>query len=144
MIKKRWRGLMLNRCVVLFFLQCDKYRKGIIDGSACSSLCDKETLYMSRCLSTLPNNQVGQTPTPPYWFLKVFSLCNVCSATLWARCTQEAGETWTGLSAAGWARWRTMSWARNRSHAERPPCSTSPPEAHQWRSFERWSWTTSR
>lgn len=37
---------------------CDKYRKGIIDGSACSSLCDKDTLYMSRCLSTLPNNQV--------------------------------------------------------------------------------------
>uniref|UniRef100_A0AAQ4S4N7 Divergent protein kinase domain 1Aa n=1 Tax=Gasterosteus aculeatus aculeatus TaxID=481459 RepID=A0AAQ4S4N7_GASAC len=37
---------------------CDNYRKGIIDGSACSSLCDKDTLYMSRCLSTLPNNQV--------------------------------------------------------------------------------------
>ncbi|XP_028987391.1 divergent protein kinase domain 1A isoform X2 [Betta splendens] len=37
---------------------CDKYRRGIIDGSACSSLCDKETLYMGRCLSTLPNNQV--------------------------------------------------------------------------------------
>lgn len=44
----------------LFCLQCDKYRKGVIAGSACSSLCDKETLYMSRCLSTLPNNQVGQ------------------------------------------------------------------------------------
>uniref|UniRef100_A0A3B4Z348 Protein FAM69A-like n=1 Tax=Stegastes partitus TaxID=144197 RepID=A0A3B4Z348_9TELE len=39
-------------------ISCDKYRRGIIDGSACSSLCDKETLYMSRCLSTLPNNQV--------------------------------------------------------------------------------------
>ncbi|XP_077413678.1 divergent protein kinase domain 1A isoform X1 [Vanacampus margaritifer] len=37
---------------------CDKYRRGIIDGSACSSLCDKDTFYMSRCLSTLPNNQV--------------------------------------------------------------------------------------
>ncbi|XP_077471223.1 divergent protein kinase domain 1A [Stigmatopora argus] len=37
---------------------CDKYKKGIIDGSACSSLCDKDTFYMSRCLSTFPNNQV--------------------------------------------------------------------------------------
>ncbi|XP_006001654.1 divergent protein kinase domain 1A isoform X2 [Latimeria chalumnae] len=37
---------------------CDKYRKGIIDGSACSSLCDKETLYFGKCLSTKPNNQV--------------------------------------------------------------------------------------
>lgn len=37
---------------------CDKYRQGIIGGSACSSLCDKETFYLSRCLSTLPNNQV--------------------------------------------------------------------------------------
>ncbi|KAM3865845.1 divergent protein kinase domain 1A [Diretmus argenteus] len=37
---------------------CDKYKRGIIDGSACSSLCDKDTLYMGRCLSTLPNNQV--------------------------------------------------------------------------------------
>uniref|UniRef100_A0A8C6U1G1 Divergent protein kinase domain 1Aa n=1 Tax=Neogobius melanostomus TaxID=47308 RepID=A0A8C6U1G1_9GOBI len=37
---------------------CDKYKRGIIDGSACVGLCDKETLYMGRCLSTLPNNQV--------------------------------------------------------------------------------------
>ncbi|XP_057712844.1 divergent protein kinase domain 1A isoform X1 [Corythoichthys intestinalis] len=37
---------------------CDKYKRGIIDGSACSSLCDKDTFYMSRCLSTFPNNQV--------------------------------------------------------------------------------------
>ncbi|XP_017286279.1 divergent protein kinase domain 1A isoform X2 [Kryptolebias marmoratus] len=37
---------------------CDKYRRGIIDGSACTSLCDKETLYLGRCLSTLTNNQV--------------------------------------------------------------------------------------
>uniref|UniRef100_A0A8C6U423 Divergent protein kinase domain 1Aa n=1 Tax=Neogobius melanostomus TaxID=47308 RepID=A0A8C6U423_9GOBI len=36
---------------------CDKYKRGIIDGSACVGLCDKETLYMGRCLSTLPNNQ---------------------------------------------------------------------------------------
>lgn len=64
---------MLNRCVVLFSPQCDKYRKGIIDGSACSSLCDKGTLYMSRCLSTLPNNQVGQRP-PPLLISKGFQL----------------------------------------------------------------------
>ncbi|KAK6302432.1 divergent protein kinase domain 1A [Coregonus clupeaformis] len=37
---------------------CDKYRRGIIDGSACSSLCDKDTLYLGRCLSTSPEHQV--------------------------------------------------------------------------------------
>ncbi|KAG9328616.1 hypothetical protein JZ751_012778 [Albula glossodonta] len=37
---------------------CDKYRKGVIDGSACSSLCDKDTLYLGKCLSTKSNNQV--------------------------------------------------------------------------------------
>nr|XP_015210659.1 PREDICTED: protein FAM69A isoform X2 [Lepisosteus oculatus] len=37
---------------------CDRYRKGVIDGSACSSLCDKETLYLGKCLSAKPNNQV--------------------------------------------------------------------------------------
>uniref|UniRef100_A0A3P9IYS8 Divergent protein kinase domain 1Aa n=1 Tax=Oryzias latipes TaxID=8090 RepID=A0A3P9IYS8_ORYLA len=37
---------------------CEKYRRGVIDGSACSSLCDKGTLYFGRCLSSLPNNQV--------------------------------------------------------------------------------------
>ncbi|XP_035270265.1 divergent protein kinase domain 1A-like isoform X1 [Anguilla anguilla] len=37
---------------------CDKYRKGVIDGSACSSLCDKNTLYLGKCLSSKPNNQV--------------------------------------------------------------------------------------
>ncbi|KAM9130121.1 divergent protein kinase domain 1A isoform 1-T1 [Pangshura tecta] len=37
---------------------CDKYKTGIIDGSACSSLCAKETLYFGKCLSTKPNNQM--------------------------------------------------------------------------------------
>ncbi|XP_058277681.1 divergent protein kinase domain 1A isoform X1 [Hirundo rustica] len=37
---------------------CDKYRTGVIDGSACSSLCAKETLYFGKCLSTKPNNQI--------------------------------------------------------------------------------------
>ncbi|XP_026885650.2 divergent protein kinase domain 1A [Electrophorus electricus] len=37
---------------------CDKYRKGVIDGSACSSLCEKGSLYFGRCLSSKPNNQV--------------------------------------------------------------------------------------
>ncbi|XP_026802164.1 divergent protein kinase domain 1A isoform X2 [Pangasianodon hypophthalmus] len=37
---------------------CDKYRAGVIDGSACSSLCDKDSLYFRRCLSSKPNNQV--------------------------------------------------------------------------------------
>ncbi|NXC98152.1 FA69A protein, partial [Certhia brachydactyla] len=37
---------------------CDKYKTGVIDGSACSSLCAKETLYFGKCLSTKPNNQI--------------------------------------------------------------------------------------
>ncbi|XP_065132050.1 divergent protein kinase domain 1A isoform X1 [Paramisgurnus dabryanus] len=37
---------------------CDKYSKGIIDGSACSSLCEESSLYFGRCLSTKSNNQV--------------------------------------------------------------------------------------
>ncbi|XP_061093603.1 divergent protein kinase domain 1A-like [Conger conger] len=37
---------------------CDKYRKGVIDGSACNSLCNKKTLYLGKCLSAKPNNQV--------------------------------------------------------------------------------------
>lgn len=59
MNKKNIKRLNIKSLFSAFLLKCDKYRKGIIDGSACSSLCDKETLYMSRCLSTLPNNQVG-------------------------------------------------------------------------------------
>uniref|UniRef100_A0A3Q3DXN9 Divergent protein kinase domain 1Ab n=1 Tax=Hippocampus comes TaxID=109280 RepID=A0A3Q3DXN9_HIPCM len=31
---------------------CAKYRKGLVDGSACSSLCDKDTLELDKCLST--------------------------------------------------------------------------------------------
>uniref|UniRef100_A0A7N8YPK7 Divergent protein kinase domain 1Ab n=1 Tax=Mastacembelus armatus TaxID=205130 RepID=A0A7N8YPK7_9TELE len=37
---------------------CDKYRKGVIDGSACSSLCDKDTLYLGKCFTAKPNSQV--------------------------------------------------------------------------------------
>ncbi|XP_056133391.1 divergent protein kinase domain 1A-like [Lampris incognitus] len=37
---------------------CDKYRNGVIDGSACSSLCEKDTLYLGKCLSAKPNSQV--------------------------------------------------------------------------------------
>ncbi|XP_047443740.1 divergent protein kinase domain 1A-like isoform X2 [Mugil cephalus] len=37
---------------------CDKYRKGVIDGSACSSLCEKETLYLGKCFTAKPNSQV--------------------------------------------------------------------------------------
>lgn len=54
---RQWLNAMSDSCLVF---KCDKYRRGIIDGSACSSLCDKDTFYMSRCLSTLPNNQVGK------------------------------------------------------------------------------------
>ncbi|XP_074859654.1 divergent protein kinase domain 1A isoform X4 [Carettochelys insculpta] len=37
---------------------CDKYKTGVIDGSACSSLCARETLYFGKCLSTKPSNQM--------------------------------------------------------------------------------------
>uniref|UniRef100_A0A673JFF4 Divergent protein kinase domain 1Ab n=1 Tax=Sinocyclocheilus rhinocerous TaxID=307959 RepID=A0A673JFF4_9TELE len=37
---------------------CDKFQKGVIDGSACNSLCEKDTLYLGKCLSAKPSNQV--------------------------------------------------------------------------------------
>lgn len=37
---------------------CDKYRRGVIDGSACSSLCNRDTLYLGKCFSANPNSQV--------------------------------------------------------------------------------------
>lgn len=46
-------------CVVLGILQCDKYRKGVIGGSACSSLCEKDTLYLGKCFSAKPGSQVS-------------------------------------------------------------------------------------
>lgn len=51
----------LGQCIKYFspcLFQCDKYKTGVIDGSACSSLCAKETLYFGKCLSTKPNKQV--------------------------------------------------------------------------------------
>lgn len=39
--------------------QCDKYRKGLIGGSACSSLCEKDTLYLGKCFSAKPGSQVS-------------------------------------------------------------------------------------
>ncbi|KAM7012116.1 divergent protein kinase domain 1A isoform 2-T2 [Tautogolabrus adspersus] len=37
---------------------CDKYKKGVIDGSACSSLCEKDTLYLGKCYTAKANSQV--------------------------------------------------------------------------------------
>uniref|UniRef100_H2MF61 Divergent protein kinase domain 1A n=2 Tax=Oryzias latipes TaxID=8090 RepID=H2MF61_ORYLA len=37
---------------------CDKYRKGVIGGSACSSLCEKDTLYLAKCLTAKVSSQV--------------------------------------------------------------------------------------
>lgn len=58
------------------------------------------------------------------------------------RYTQEAGGTMTGSSVVSWAKLCTMSWARSRSLAGRPPYLTSPPKAHQWRSSGKWFSTT--
>lgn len=38
--------------------KCDKYRRGLIDGSACSSLCEKGTLYLGKCFTAKPKSQV--------------------------------------------------------------------------------------
>uniref|UniRef100_H3D8C6 Divergent protein kinase domain 1A n=1 Tax=Tetraodon nigroviridis TaxID=99883 RepID=H3D8C6_TETNG len=37
---------------------CDKYRRGLIDGSACSSLCEKGTLSLGTCFSARAKSQV--------------------------------------------------------------------------------------
>ncbi|XP_061636600.1 divergent protein kinase domain 1A-like [Phyllopteryx taeniolatus] len=37
---------------------CAKYRRGLVDGSACGSLCDKNTLELNKCLSTHATKQV--------------------------------------------------------------------------------------
>lgn len=39
--------------------QCDKYKKGVIGGSACSSLCEKGTLYLGKCFTAKPKSQVS-------------------------------------------------------------------------------------
>uniref|UniRef100_A0A672I418 Divergent protein kinase domain 1A-like n=1 Tax=Salarias fasciatus TaxID=181472 RepID=A0A672I418_SALFA len=36
---------------------CDKFRKGVIDGSACSSMCEKDTLYLGKCFTVKPSSQ---------------------------------------------------------------------------------------
>ncbi|XP_030625405.1 divergent protein kinase domain 1B [Chanos chanos] len=37
---------------------CDHYKRGIISGSVCKSLCEERTLTLQRCLSTSPTQQV--------------------------------------------------------------------------------------
>ncbi|XP_037106405.1 divergent protein kinase domain 1A-like [Syngnathus acus] len=37
---------------------CARYRDGLVDGAACSSLCDKNTLELNKCLSTHATKQV--------------------------------------------------------------------------------------
>uniref|UniRef100_A0A672M5G4 Divergent protein kinase domain 1A n=1 Tax=Sinocyclocheilus grahami TaxID=75366 RepID=A0A672M5G4_SINGR len=44
---------------------CDKFQKGVIDGSACNSLCEKDTLYLGKCLSAKPSNQVRHNKLEP-------------------------------------------------------------------------------
>ncbi|XP_066501470.1 divergent protein kinase domain 1B [Hoplias malabaricus] len=42
-------------CTVII---CEHYRRGIISGSVCKSLCEEKTLTLQRCLSTSPTHQV--------------------------------------------------------------------------------------
>ncbi|XP_018592336.1 divergent protein kinase domain 1B isoform X2 [Scleropages formosus] len=37
---------------------CDHYKRGIISGSSCKSLCEESTLKLQRCLSSSPTHQV--------------------------------------------------------------------------------------
>uniref|UniRef100_H3BHS2 Divergent protein kinase domain 1B n=2 Tax=Latimeria chalumnae TaxID=7897 RepID=H3BHS2_LATCH len=37
---------------------CDRYKKGIISGSACQDLCEESTLVFQHCLSSSPTHQV--------------------------------------------------------------------------------------
>lgn len=48
----------VNLCFNWIF-QCDKYKRGVIDGSACSSLCEKDTLYLGKCYTAKANSQVA-------------------------------------------------------------------------------------
>ncbi|XP_060791716.1 divergent protein kinase domain 1B [Neoarius graeffei] len=48
----------LCRGHVCTMLICEHYRKGIISGSVCQSLCEEKTLTLQHCLSTLPTHQV--------------------------------------------------------------------------------------
>lgn len=78
--------------VAILIFQCDKYRKGVIGGSACSSLCEKDTLYLGKCFTAKPDSQVSVF-IAPLWASCWQSSCR----TLWlnsSRCTLGAGETW--------------------------------------------------
>ncbi|XP_017577549.1 divergent protein kinase domain 1B [Pygocentrus nattereri] len=48
----------LCRGHVCTMLICEHYRRGIISGSVCKSLCEEKTLTLQRCLSTSPAHQV--------------------------------------------------------------------------------------
>lgn len=85
----------LQLCDNFFFIfQCDKYKKGVIDGSACSSLCEKQTLYLGKCLTANPNSQVSFFI---YFFYKCKHHSPVCFLLIWLhlyfRFTRGAGET---------------------------------------------------
>lgn len=70
--------------------KCDKYRRGLIDGSACSSLCEKGNLYLGKCFTAKPKSQVrSRLHTLLSIQLRLtFGFCT------FFRCTLEAGETW--------------------------------------------------
>ncbi|XP_016325761.1 protein FAM69B-like [Sinocyclocheilus anshuiensis] len=48
----------LCRGHICTMLICDHYRRGIISGSVCKSLCEEKTLSLQRCLSMSPTHQV--------------------------------------------------------------------------------------
>lgn len=73
--------------------QCDKYRRGVIDGSACSSLCEKDTLYLEKCFTARPNSQVSRTSPSLLSTLIVNNPAAPLYCFVYFRCILESGET---------------------------------------------------
>lgn len=74
--------------------KCDKYRRGLIDGSACSSLCEKGTLYLGKCFTAKPKSQV-RSRLHTRLVQSAVDLAAPSGAVLCIfRCTPEAGVTW--------------------------------------------------
>lgn len=118
--------------------QCDKYRKGVIDGSACSSLCEKDTLYLGKCFTVKPNSQVSlflnQTPDSS---VLVINPAAPRAYLVYFRCTLGAGETWRESLSARWRMLLIMIWEARWNPGRRLRPSTSPPRGPLWKSSGR-------
>lgn len=119
--------------------KCEKYRRGLIDGSACSSLCEKDTLHLGKCFTAKPKSQVGSR-LPMLLSSRLSIQLRLRGAFVHFRCILEVGETWRAWLSARWRPiitiWKTWN------PEKRLWASTNPPKGLQWRSSERWSLNT--